>query len=218
MTTDVERLAEIRRLRANSAVPIKRSNYSVSVGWRDEHIDAVLRLLDEREAEVARLRTDERAYSAPSDEQLGIRVREIWVRWARQQLDPKVSWTKPWDELSEPERDVDRRIGGLLWRDGWRDGVLAERKNRAAAIEAAAQSAREDCAKIADEYASVNIEAAGDAILHDPLLSGRDRSPSAFAKSEEMSIEGCIHSAMFHAAQSIAARIRSLSTPEGEKR
>lgn len=67
---------------------------------------------------------------------------------------------------------------------------------------------RERCGQIADEYASVNIEAAGDTILHDPVLSGRDSSPEAFDKSRELGIEGAIHSAMFHAAQNIAAAIR----------
>jgi len=44
-------------------------------------------------------------------EQLGRLVREIWVAWAREQPNPKPSWLKPWEELSEPDREVDRRIG-----------------------------------------------------------------------------------------------------------
>jgi len=44
-------------------------------------------------------------------EQLGRMVREIWVKWAREQPNPKPSWLKPWEELSEPDREVDRRIG-----------------------------------------------------------------------------------------------------------
>lgn len=74
----------------------------------------------------------------------------------------------------------------------------------------AVEQEREQCATISDEYASVN-EAAGDTVLHDPVLSGRDRSPEAFEKSREMSINGCVHSAMFHAARNIAAAIRGRS-------
>jgi hypothetical protein len=44
-------------------------------------------------------------------ELLGRMVRDIWVAWAREQPNPKPSWLKPWEELSEPDREVDRRIG-----------------------------------------------------------------------------------------------------------
>jgi len=44
-------------------------------------------------------------------EHLGRMVREIWIVWAREQPHPKPSWLKPWEELSEPDREVDRRIG-----------------------------------------------------------------------------------------------------------
>lgn len=74
---------------------------------------------------------------------------------------------------------------------------------------------QERCAKIADMFAEVNIEAAGDTILLDPVLSGRDRSDAACAVSEELRIDGCVHSAMFHAAQNIATAIRS--SQEGER-
>lgn len=63
-------------------------------------------------------------------------------------------------------------------------------------------------ARIADEYASVNIEMAHDTILADPVLSGKDVSPAALEKSRDLQIDGCIHSSMFHAAQNIAGAIR----------
>jgi len=44
-------------------------------------------------------------------EELGRKVREIWIEWAKQQPNPKPSWLLPWEELSEPDREVDRRIG-----------------------------------------------------------------------------------------------------------
>jgi hypothetical protein len=38
-------------------------------------------------------------------------VRDEWIAWAREQPNPKPSWLTPWEELTEPEREVDRRIG-----------------------------------------------------------------------------------------------------------
>jgi hypothetical protein len=47
-------------------------------------------------------------------ESLGRLVREVWIEWAKEQPNPKPSWLLPWDELSEPDREVDRRIGEHL--------------------------------------------------------------------------------------------------------
>jgi hypothetical protein len=44
-------------------------------------------------------------------ERLGQIVREAWVRWAKQQPDPKPHWLVPWEELDEPMKEVDRQIG-----------------------------------------------------------------------------------------------------------
>lgn len=44
-------------------------------------------------------------------EMLGVEVRRVWLAWAREQPNPKPSWLVPWEELSEPDREVDRRIG-----------------------------------------------------------------------------------------------------------
>lgn len=84
--------------------------------------------------------------------------------------------------------------------------VEAERQRdeaRAAALEEAAGEA--------DAYAAVNLQMAGDTILHDPVLSGRDRSEQGFERSAEMRVDGTIHSAAYHAATNIAGRIRALS-------
>lgn len=51
-------------------------------------------------------------------EALGRLVREVWVTWAREQPDPKPSWLVGWDDLPEPDREVDRRIGEALYRRG----------------------------------------------------------------------------------------------------
>jgi hypothetical protein len=47
-------------------------------------------------------------------EMLGMAVRAEWVRWACEQPNPKPHWLAPWEELSEPDKDVDRRIGVRL--------------------------------------------------------------------------------------------------------
>jgi hypothetical protein len=71
---------------------------------------------------------------------LGRRVREVWIAWAREQPNPKASWLKPWEALSEADREVDRRIGEVLFTMG-------------------AEEEREACASVAetrrDEYRRV---------------------------------------------------------------
>ena len=47
-------------------------------------------------------------------ESLGRMVRAEWIAWAREQPTPKASWLVPWEQLSEPDREVDRRIGERL--------------------------------------------------------------------------------------------------------
>jgi hypothetical protein len=57
----------------------------------------------------------------PSREELGHRIREVWVRWAREQADPKSSWLLPWEDLDDGQREVDMRMGealfglGMVW-------------------------------------------------------------------------------------------------------
>ncbi len=57
--------------------------------------------------------------SAEKREELGRIVREVWVKWAKEQSNPKESWLKPWEELTEPDKEVDRRIGEKLWQTGY---------------------------------------------------------------------------------------------------
>lgn len=47
-------------------------------------------------------------------EALGRLVREAWIEWASEQPSPKASWLAPWWAMSEPDREVDRRIGERL--------------------------------------------------------------------------------------------------------
>lgn len=54
-------------------------------------------------------------------DELGRRVREVWVAWAKTQPDPKPHWLTPWDELAEPDKEVDRLIGAALYDAGYCD-------------------------------------------------------------------------------------------------
>jgi hypothetical protein len=49
---------------------------------------------------------------------LGALVRHVWVEWAKEQPNPKASWLVPWEELPESDREIDRRIGVVLFRLG----------------------------------------------------------------------------------------------------
>lgn len=57
-------------------------------------------------------------------EHLGKRVREVWIAWAKTQPHPKQSWLVPWDELAEPDREVDRMIGETLARESLAQSAL----------------------------------------------------------------------------------------------
>lgn len=50
-------------------------------------------------------------------DELGRRVREVWIEWARRQPSQKPSWLVPYDELSEADKEADRCIGSALWGD-----------------------------------------------------------------------------------------------------
>lgn len=74
-------------------------------------------------------------------EELGREVRRIWIEWAREQEAPKPSWLVPWEELAEPDREVDRRIGEHLYALGQqahtrRREFVEERERKAEAWDA----------------------------------------------------------------------------------
>jgi len=58
---------------------------------------------------------------------MGRIVREVWIAWARQQSNPKPHWLLSYNQLSEQDREVDRRIGERLWRMGFEAGKLANK-------------------------------------------------------------------------------------------
>ncbi len=78
----------------------------------------------------------------PDREMLGRLVRHAWVRWAREQPDPKPSWLVGWDELDAGQREVDMRIGetvaalvehdriSVLQNEVRAQQTAAERRNR----------------------------------------------------------------------------------------
>jgi hypothetical protein len=70
-------------------------------------------------------------HEAVMREELGQLVRETWVAWASEQPRPKPSWLVPWEELAEPDREVDRRIGWALFREGFQAGRAAARGQQA---------------------------------------------------------------------------------------
>lgn len=57
------------------------------------------------------------ARSLPFDrDTLGRFVRNAWIRWARQQPNPKPSWLVSYDELDEADKEADRHIGESVAR------------------------------------------------------------------------------------------------------
>lgn len=56
---------------------------------------------------------------------LGQEVRRVWLEWASEQDNPKPSWLLPWEELSEADKEVDRRIGERMYRAGLSRTVIA---------------------------------------------------------------------------------------------
>ena len=85
---------------------------------------ALLRAADNREGQACTVRLGSATTQqdpagvkrdAANREFLGQLVRMEWEKWAREQPDPKASWLTPWAELTEPEREVDRRIGERIY-------------------------------------------------------------------------------------------------------
>lgn len=57
-------------------------------------------------------------------EQLGRLVREVWIKYCCDTGDMKPSHLAPWEELSEGEKEVDRKIGEVLYFEGMNDYIL----------------------------------------------------------------------------------------------
>lgn len=55
--------------------------------------------------------------SDPLRERLGRRVRDVWIKWAERQPNPKPSWLVPYDELPPEDQDADECIGMAIWAD-----------------------------------------------------------------------------------------------------
>lgn len=68
--------------------------------------------------------TPEEIEDAALREVLGKIVRAEWIAWAKEQPCPKPSWLVEWDSLGEPDKEVDRRIGERLFREGLRSTLL----------------------------------------------------------------------------------------------
>lgn len=62
----------------------------------------------------------EKQEDAALREVLGKHVRSEWIAWAKEQPNSKPSWLVEWDGLNEPDKEVDRRIGERLFREGLR--------------------------------------------------------------------------------------------------
>lgn len=48
---------------------------------------------------------------------MGRRVREVWVRWAEKQPNPKPSWLLNYDAITPAEQDADDCIGMAIWAE-----------------------------------------------------------------------------------------------------
>lgn len=80
------------------------------------------------------------------------------------------------------------------------------------------EEAISECLRICDMFADENIRMAQDTIMADPLLSAsRDRrngipvptlTASDLALCDQLQIDGCVYSAMHHAAKNIGDAIR----------
>lgn len=67
---------------------------------RDQRAQQIVRVMQEAE--------DRR-------EELGREVRDAWIHWALEQENPKPSWLTAWEDMNEPDREVDRIIGERLY-------------------------------------------------------------------------------------------------------
>src|SRR5688572_23218730 len=69
-------------------------------------IEAEARERDEAREQLAEAQMEREVASKIDREFLGQVVRAEWIAWAKGQPNPKPSWLQPWEELTEPEREV----------------------------------------------------------------------------------------------------------------
>lgn len=68
-----------------------------------------------------------------------------------------------------------------------------------------------EAADYAAFYAEERMRLCGDAILHDPILSGAEVTPETIRASKAIQIVGTVNSAAHHAANHIAEHLRKLA-------
>lgn len=122
-----EKISSLRHAAEQSAAQVKIVDLMLQGEPNPEDFRSrrLRRLLEERDTLRA-----EKTSPAPDREALGQIVREIWIQWAKEQPEPKASWLVPWEGLSEPDKEVDRRIGEqVAWGLRVERDVVAAREN-----------------------------------------------------------------------------------------
>jgi hypothetical protein len=57
-------------------------------------------------------------------DQVGRVVQEEWAACAREMKNPPAAWLRGWDEVSEPMKEIDRRIGVAVMRATLGEGLV----------------------------------------------------------------------------------------------
>ena len=84
--------------------------------------------------------------TATDREALGRIVRETWVKWAKEQSNPKGHWIVTWDALDAGQREVDMRIGEAV-----QAAALARERQRVTVLRKAAFDVLESCVPSPDD-------------------------------------------------------------------
>lgn len=105
----------------------------IALGWDfEDFLTEIAAAGDEAIAEAERIlgtpsdNREKAGASALLRERLGRDVRLEWIAWAKTQPDPKPSWLVPWSGMSEPDREVDRRIGERIYAIGAKATIAAQ--------------------------------------------------------------------------------------------
>jgi hypothetical protein len=80
-----------------------------------EDYEAAVRDMDGYLNKLGPLEAAMEAASPTARDDRGALVRAVWIAWAEEQPNPKPSWLVPYHMLSEPDKEVDRRIGDALF-------------------------------------------------------------------------------------------------------